>query len=75
MPETTTVELDDLKTATQLAAEYPHVLTVSMLRQQLRRRSINGLNACCVWMGRRLLISKSRYQRWLAERMGLPAGS
>lgn len=67
-----TLELDDLRTPTQLAAEYPHVLTVAMLRLQLRRRAKNGLAACCVPMGRRLMISKSRYQAWLAGRLGAP---
>lgn len=69
MPDTTTVELDDLRTTSQLAAEYPNVLSTWMLREQLRRRAKNGLDACCVRMGRRLLISKSRYQQWLSRQL------
>lgn len=72
MSDTATVQLDDLKTVSQLAAEYPGVLNVWMLRQQLRRRSTNGLALCCVWVGRRLLISRSKYAAWLTSRMGAP---
>ncbi len=72
MPENSILELGDLRTTTQLAAEHPGVLNVWMLRQQLRRRSSNGLASCCVWVGRRLLISRSRYAAWLTSRLGAP---
>lgn len=59
-------ELSDLRAVEALVAERPDVLTVSTLRWQLRHRDANGLAAACVQIGKRLLISKSRYERWLA---------
>lgn len=59
-------ELSDLRTVEALAAERPDVLSVSTLRWQLRHRDANGLAAACVQIGKRLLISKPRYERWLA---------
>jgi hypothetical protein len=60
------IKLDDLRDIEALAAENPKTLTVSTLRWQLRHRDTNGLAAACVRVGKRLLISKSRYERWLA---------
>lgn len=60
------IELRDLRDVEALAAERPDVLSVSTLRWQLRHRDTNGLAAACVQIGKRLLISKSRYERWLA---------
>lgn len=65
-----TIDLADLRTVAELAAEYPSVLSVWTLREQLRRRHKNGLAAACVPVGRRLLISKSRYEQWLATKLG-----
>lgn len=65
-PQEATVELRDLRDIEALAAERPDVLSVSTLRWQLRHRDTNGLAAACVRVGKRLLISKSRYERWLA---------
>ncbi len=59
-------ELSDLRAVEALAAENPKYLTVSTLRWQLRHRDTNGLAAACVRVGKRLLISKSRYEHWLA---------
>lgn len=61
------IELTDLRTIEQLAAEHPDVLTVTAIRWQLRHRHENGLGAACVKVGKRVLISKSRYQQWLAD--------
>lgn len=60
------IELRDLRDIEALAAESSDVLSVSTLRWQLRHRDTNGLAAACVRVGKRLLISKSRYERWLA---------
>lgn len=68
-----TVLLDDLRTIDALVSEYPNILSASTLRWQLRRRGTNGLARACVRVGRRLLISKSRYDQWLASQTELPA--
>lgn len=64
----TAIDLDDLRTVEQLAAERPDLLKVTTLRHQLRNRGENGLSRCCVRMGHKLLISKTRYQEWLGTR-------
>lgn len=65
-PHGDAIKLDDLRDIEALAAENPKTLTVSTLRWQLRHRDTNGLAAACVRVGKRLLISKSRYEYWLA---------
>lgn len=45
-------------------------ITILNLRWQLRHRRTNGLAACCVQIGKKLLISKSRYERRLATQAG-----
>ncbi len=62
--------LDDLHSVEDLAAKYPHILSVPTLRWQLRSRDRNGLANCCVQLGKRLLISQSRYETWLASQAG-----
>lgn len=61
------IELSDLRTVGQLAAEFPAILSVPTLRWQLRDRDSNGLSRACVKLGKKLLISKTRYQAWLAN--------
>ncbi len=61
-----TLNLDDLLTIEQLAQRYPAFLSVNTLRWQLRHRDDNGLRPACVQLGRKLLISKTGYERWLA---------
>lgn len=68
-----TIDIEDLRSVHELAAEFPRVLSVWTLREQLRHRRSNGLASACVPVGRRLLISKSRYQQWLASRLGVPS--
>jgi hypothetical protein len=63
------ITLDDLFTVSELAATSRH-LKEATLRWQLRNRDINGLAAACVQIGKKLLISKSRYERWLATQIG-----
>ena len=64
------IALDDLDTVEGLAAAHPKILTVPTLRWQLRHRDENGLAAACVSVGKKLLISRSRYEAWLATRSG-----
>lgn len=64
------MRLDDLHTVDQLAAQFPALLSVPALRWQLRHRDINGLAPACVRVGKKLLISRSRYEGWLASRAG-----
>jgi hypothetical protein len=64
------LRLDDLNTVDDLAAQYPNLLTVPTLRWQLRHRDENGLAPACVRVGKKLLISRSRYEGWLASRAG-----
>lgn len=64
------IALDDLYPIERLAAAFPQFLTVRTLRWQLRHREVNGLADSCVRVGRKLLISRSRYEAWLATRVG-----
>lgn len=67
------IALDDLDTVEGMAARYPRLLTVPTLRWQLRHRDTNGLAAACVPVGKKLLISRTRYEAWLATRAGRAA--
>lgn len=67
---TEAINLNDLKTIEGLVEENTQALTVSLLRWQLRHRYENGLANCCVRAGKRILISKSRYEQWLAANAG-----
>lgn len=62
--------LDDLNDIEGLASQYPRILTVATRRWQLRDRAKNGLAPACVRVGKKLLISKTRYEQWLAARAG-----
>ena len=66
------IALDDLYLPEELVAAHPKTLTRVALAWQLRHRDQNGLDRACVRVGRRLLISKSRYEQWLAEQAGAP---
>ena len=63
--------LEDLRTVNSLHKEYPGVLTASTLTWLLRKRDENGLAECLVPLGAKLLISKSRFEAWLAKRAGV----
>lgn len=69
---TDAVHLADLNTIDGLVAAHPALLSTATLRWQLRHRDTNGLAPACVRLGKKLLISKSRYETWLATRAGLP---
>ena len=62
--------LADLASIDALVAENPSTLTVASLRWQLRHRHENGLSACCVRVGKKILISRERYGAWLATQFG-----
>jgi hypothetical protein len=64
------ISLDDLHSVESFAQKYPALLTVQTLRWQLRHRDRNGMAQCCVALGKKLLISKSRYESWLAGQAG-----
>jgi hypothetical protein len=68
--DTGAISIDDLATIPALVAQFPHVLSEATLRWQLRFRDTNGLNAAVVPMGKKLMISKTRYERWLATQAG-----
>lgn len=63
---TPTLSLEDLFTLEDLVAHYPRILSIATLRWQLRHRATNGMGSACVQVGKKLLISKSRYEAWLA---------
>lgn len=67
------VQLADLYPIDGLVAAHPALLSTATLRWQLRHRDTNGLATACVRLGKKLLISKTRYEIWLATRAGLPA--
>jgi hypothetical protein len=69
------IALDDLDTVEGMAAKYPRLLTVPTLRWQLRHRDSNGLATACVSVGKKLLISRTRYEVWLATRAGAAPAS
>ena len=69
--QTTPLEVSDLFTIDGLVAQNPDALTVPMLRWQLRHRQETGLSSCCVRGGKHILISKSRYESWLASQAGI----
>lgn len=64
-----TIPLDDLFPVADFAAQNPRILSEATLRWQLRNRAQNGLGACCVQLGKKLLISRSRYEAWLATQV------
>ena len=64
------MSLDDLHTVEELARKHSRFLSVNTLRWQLRDREKNGLAPACVRIGKKLLISKTRYEQWLASRAG-----
>jgi hypothetical protein len=65
---TESLPLEDLHSIDELAAKFPKILSVPTLRWQLRHRKENGLATACVPVGKKLLISKTRYESWLATR-------
>lgn len=72
-PTVDAVQLSDLYPIDGLVAAHPALLSTATLRWQLRHRDTNGLAPACVRIGKKLLISKTRYEAWLATRAGLPA--
>lgn len=71
--ENDAITLDDLHTVEDLAEQYPKTLPAKTLAWQVRNREQNGLAPAVVRVGKRLLISKSRYEHWLATQAGREA--
>lgn len=69
----TALALDDLNTVEGMSAAHPDKLPVATLRWQLRHRDTNGLAFAVVRVGKKLLISQSRYEQWLSTRAGVAA--
>lgn len=65
-----TIDLNDLFSVDEMAARHSRVLSVQTLRYQLRGRANTGLAACCVKVGKKLLISEGRYMHWLSTQTG-----
>lgn len=73
MNQTATAErlpLEDLLPIDSLHRDYPEVFSASTMSWALRKRDENGLAECLVPLGAKLLISKSRFESWLAKRAG-----
>ena len=67
---TEAISLDDLFKVEDFVQLRPQFLSIPTLRWQLRSRDKNGLAACVVMSGKKLLISKSRYEQWLGAQAG-----
>ena len=67
------ISLDDLYPIPALVDLHPEFLSVATLRWQLRHRDTNGLAHACRKVGKKILISKSRYEQWLASQVGSAA--
>lgn len=73
--EANQLDLNELFSLEDLAARHPRILSVTILRYQLRNRDINGLARAVVPIGKKLFISESRYQQWLSETANTQAAS
>lgn len=72
MEQTSTKEvgapgLDDWVPIADFVDRHPNIGTELTLRWQLRHRDSNGLATAVRRVGKRLLISETRYARWLAD--------
>lgn len=72
---TPAIALDDLFTVEELPKTNPKVITPAGLRWQLRHRKDNGLAFACLRIGKKILISKSRYEQWLATQVESEVGA
>lgn len=72
---THTIDPNDLFSVEDMAGRYPHILSTSTMRYQLRNREQNGLARACIRIGKRLLISDTGYRVWLAEMQEKQGGS
>lgn len=70
LPTVESFPLGELFTVEQLAAAFPGILSVPALRWQLRFRDTNGLGPACVRVGKKLLIHRPSYERWLSRGAG-----
>jgi len=61
--------LEDLYSIPDFAKKFPHITTEQSLRWQVRHREQNGMGVCCIPYGKKLLISKTLFERWMASRV------
>ena len=62
----TPIALSDLFSVKDFTERHSGILSKTTLQWQLRQRDTNGLSSACVRIGRRVLISESRYEQWLS---------
>lgn len=66
-------DLSEFATKKGLVNEYPDILDMSALEWQLRFREENGLDEAVIKFGRKILIHKPTFLRWLMSRRGVAA--
>lgn len=70
------IALDDLYTPDELVALYPKILTANTMRWHMLNRHKNGLSTACVkGLRRKILVSKSRFERWLSTQTEAARGA
>jgi hypothetical protein len=62
--------LDQLRSVSQLCAEYPNLFTEGGLRWLIFQANTNGFDACVIRVGKRVYIDLDALQEWLAEHRG-----
>ena len=65
----TSVSVDDFVTIRQLTTSNP-AFTEGGIRALIFRAKSNGFNRCIRRIGRKILISKSAFSRWIEEQNG-----
>lgn len=70
METQSSIQLSDLYTISGLVTLANGAIGANQIRWQVRHRNENGLASACVLVGRKLLISRSRYELWLATQAG-----
>lgn len=63
------ISLEDLFTADEIVAAFPKIITSNTLRWHLHNRRKNGLDRAVLKIRRKMLISKSRFEVWLATQV------
>ncbi len=65
----TPISVDDYVTIRQLTTNHP-AFTEGGIRALIFRADRNGFNRCIRRIGRKILISKSAFSRWIEEQNG-----
>jgi hypothetical protein len=63
------ISVDDFVTIRQLTTRYP-AFTEGGIRALIFRANRNGFNSCIRRIGRKILISKSAFSRWIEVQNG-----